>query len=110
MTGIPHGAEMGRTLAPYSMQIESIENRLKDFRKTLQSADKAAFDSIFRAAKLQMQAGVMASNPNPYDSIALAAIVEHERRLDDQARDIRELHDQLTLLHKEFSVIRSMAV
>ncbi|MEQ9365152.1 MAG: hypothetical protein RIF32_12960, partial [Leptospirales bacterium] len=71
---------MGRTLAPYSMQIEAIEERLKKFRRGLRREDQTAFDSIMRAARYQLQSGVLAASPNPLDSVTLSALIDQDRR------------------------------
>lgn len=101
---------MGRTLAPYSMQIDAIEDRLKKFRRGLRRDDQAAFDSIMRAARYQLQSGVLAASPNPFDSVTLSALIEQERRLCAYQSEIEELRSQLDVLGREFSVLRSMAV
>ncbi len=96
---------MGRTLAPYSMQIEAIEARLQKFRRGLRKDDQDALDAILRSAKLQLQSGVLAASPNPFDSVALAALIEHERRLgaheerlsacEDESEERQDLFEQL---------------
>lgn len=101
---------MGRTLAPYSMQIDAIEDRLKKFRRGLRHEDQIAFDSIMRAARYQLQSGVLAASPNPFDSVTLSALIEQERRLCEYQQAIEELQKQLQVLGREFSVVRSMAV
>ncbi|MCR9143708.1 MAG: hypothetical protein NXI24_15785 [bacterium] len=101
---------MGRTLAPYSMQIEAIEERLKKFRRGLRREDQTALDSIMRAARYQLQSGVLAASPNPFDSVALSALIDQERRLCAYQSEIEDLRNQLQVLGKEFSVVRSMAV
>lgn len=101
---------MGRTLAPYSMQIDAIEDRLKKFRRGLRREDQAAFDSIIRAARYQLQSGVLAASPNPFDSVTLSALIEQERRMCEYQREIEELREQIQVLGKEFFVVRSMAM
>lgn len=83
---------MGRTIEPYSRQIERIEERLKDFRKGLRKKDQEAFDDLMRISKLQIQAGVMASNPNPFDSMMLSMLIA-------LLNDIKELKSQVEKLN-----------
>jgi len=70
---------MGRTLKPYSMQMDLVEERFKNFRRALRKEDQKIFDELIHAARLQAQAGVMASAPNPFDSMAMAMLIEMRR-------------------------------
>lgn len=74
---------MGRTVAPYSWQIEVVRHRFAKFRRSLRRADQALFDALMRYAKVHVQAGVMASYPNPADPVFLSIVLEQERRIAD---------------------------
>lgn len=72
---------MGRTIAPYSRQMLQIEENLSDFRRSLRKSDQEIFDDLIRTAKLQVQAGVMASLPYPIDSMILSMLIETKKKL-----------------------------
>ncbi len=72
---------MGRTVAPYSHQIEITKERLSDFRRGLSRPDQEIFDDIFRIAKRQLAAGVMASNPYSMETILLSNLIHIKREI-----------------------------
>ena len=86
---------MGRTVTPYSIQIEAVRARFKNFRRALRKSDQEIFDELFRYAKGNVQAGVMAASPNPADSVFLAILMELRRQLKTQEEKIRELEKEL---------------
>lgn len=63
---------MGRTVLAYSMAIERVIARFKNYRRGLRAEDKEIFDELMRIAKRQVQAGVMAQHPNAYDAMSMA--------------------------------------
>lgn len=82
---------MGRTITPYSMQIEMIRKRLSGFRRALRKEEQLIFDEIFRQAKFNVQSGVMASNPNPLDSIILTVLIEQQKELSFMKEKIEKI-------------------
>jgi len=86
---------MGRTITPYSMQTDMIAERFKKFRRSLRREDKAIFDALMRYAKMQIQAGVMAVNPNPFDSMAVAMLIELQKQIRENAEEIEKLKRRL---------------
>lgn len=91
---------MGRTLAPYSMQIDMVLQRFGDFRRGLRKSDQAIFDRLIRFARLQLQSGVMASSPNPFDSMAMTMLLEMQKQLDEQAAILRRLEQNIERLDR----------
>ncbi len=79
---------MGRTVTPYSMQLQIIRRRLQNFRRALRKEDQLIFDELFRHAKFNVQAGVMAANPNPIDSILLAILIEQQKQINELRRQL----------------------
>ena len=77
---------MGRTVMPYSMQIDRVQQRFQKFRRSLRRDDQEIFDQLFRDARRQVQAGVMAANPNPADSVFLSALIATRADLRKQQR------------------------
>jgi len=67
---------MGRTVVPYSHQIDLTKERLNDFRRGLPKPDQEVFDEIFRIAKRHLAAGVMASNPYSIETILLSNLIQ----------------------------------
>jgi len=76
---------MGRTVVPYSMKMDLVISRFEAFRKGLRRNDREKFDELMRAAKMQVQAGVMAQHPNAFDSISMAIHLELKKQIDEIA-------------------------
>lgn len=85
---------MGRTITPYSRQMLQIEENLSDFRKALRKSDQEIFDDLIRTAKLQVQAGVMASLPYPIDSMMLSMLIELKKDITELKKRLEKIPDQ----------------
>ncbi|MCB1202194.1 MAG: hypothetical protein KDK41_16210 [Leptospiraceae bacterium] len=70
---------MGRTLIPYSRQIQIFEERMSSFRRGLRRSDQLLFDQLLSAAKIQVAAGAMAASPDPDSSIFISIAIELKR-------------------------------
>ena len=81
---------MGRSLPPFSQLIEAERWRWAPFRRALSKEDQAAFDRLFDCAKLHVQVGVMISRPWPFETIVMAVVLEHQRRIEEVVRRIEE--------------------
>ncbi len=86
---------MGRTVEPYSRQILRVEERLSDFKRALRKSDQETFDELIRAAKLNLQAGVMASNPNPLDSMLVSMILSLSKEVKSLQKELRSTKERL---------------
>lgn len=86
---------MGRTHLPYSVQIDLIEDRLKKLRRSLRKNDQNIFDRLIRYARMQIQAGAMASSPNPFDSMAMSMLIELQRQIDSDRIEIQKIREDL---------------
>ena len=73
---------MGRTLPPFSQLIEQERRTWGPFRRALRKEDQATFDRLFDYAKLHVQAGVYLSRPWPFEVIAMAILLEQQKRLE----------------------------
>lgn len=73
---------MGKTLPPFSQLIEYERRRWAPFKRALPKKDQATFDRLFDCAKLHVQAGVMVSRPLALETIVLAVLLEHEKRVE----------------------------
>jgi len=84
---------MGRTVLAYSLQLQLLEKRNKGFRRALRKEDQKIFDNLLRMGKMQVQAGVMASNPNPTDSLFFSILIELKKEIEILKRDL-EIKEQ----------------
>jgi hypothetical protein len=73
---------MSKTLPPLSQLIEQERRRWAPFKKALAKADQAIVDRLFDCAQRQVQAGVYALRPWALGTIVLAALLEHEKLLE----------------------------
>ena len=81
---------MGKTLPPFSQLIEFERRRWAPFKRALPKADQALFDRLFDCAKLHIQAGVMVSRPWPFETIVMAVLLEHEKRIEHLMRQLEQ--------------------
>jgi hypothetical protein len=81
---------MGKTLPPFSQQIETERRRWMPFKKALPKADRPIFDRLFECAMLHIQAGVMVSRPWPFETIVMAILLEHEKRIEHLMRQLEQ--------------------
>jgi hypothetical protein len=79
---------MGKTLPPFSQLVEAERRRWMPFKKALPKADQPLFDRLFDCAKLHIQAGVMVSRPWPFETIVMAILLEHEKRIESLMRPL----------------------
>ncbi len=103
---------MGRTIIPYTMQMEMIQTRLKEFRRALRVGDRELFDGLMREARKYVQSGVMAAAPDPFHPMALSMLLslfqelEHLKLLQkEERRELQTLQERCHKLEKapEFS-------
>ncbi|MCW7493029.1 hypothetical protein ND861_11705 [Leptospira sp. 2 VSF19] len=85
---------MGRTIVPYSRQMLQIEENLSDFRRSLRRQDQEIFDELMRTAKLQVQAGVMASLPYPIDSMILSMLIDLKKEVNEIKKGLQKIPDK----------------
>ncbi|TGN20202.1 hypothetical protein [Leptospira idonii] len=85
---------MGRTVTPYSRQIQQVESNLLEFRRGLRKQDQEVFDELIRNSKLQVQAGVMGSSPYPIDSMLLSMTIQLKKEVMELQKEIRNLKGQ----------------
>ena len=79
---------------PYSSAVDAANERLAEFRRGLRKDDREIFDELMRYAKTQIQAGVMASSPNPFDSMSLIMHIQ-------LAKQVKALLAEVETLKKE---------
>jgi hypothetical protein len=57
----------------------------------LPKADQAIFDRLFDCAKLHVQAGVMVSRPWAFETMVIAVLLEHEKRIEQLLHRLQEV-------------------
>lgn len=72
--------------------------RFKDFEKALRKDDREVFQELMRFAKTQIQTGVMASNPNPFDSMSLTMHIQIMKKLSSALEEIEKLKKEIAIL------------
>jgi hypothetical protein len=72
---------MGKTLPPFSQLIEAERRRWVPFKRALPKEDQAVFDRLFDCAKLHIQAGIIISRPRSFETLVMAVLLEHEKRV-----------------------------
>lgn len=98
---------MGRTVSPYSWQIERLRERFRRFRRALRREDQKLFDELMLYAKLHVQAGVMAASPNPADTVFLSIMIEQQRLLLRHTVELERQRSEIALLRSEVAALRS---
>ncbi|TGK01680.1 hypothetical protein EHO59_11250 [Leptospira semungkisensis] len=84
---------MGRTVIPYSRQMQYVESSLGQFRRGLRKPDQEIFDELIRVAKLQVQAGVMASSPYPIDTMLLTMMIDLKKEIFRLRKELENLRE-----------------
>jgi hypothetical protein len=56
----------------------------------LAEADQPIFNRLFDCAKPHIQAGVMVSSPWPFETIVIAVLLEHEKRIEHLMRQLEQ--------------------
>jgi hypothetical protein len=52
-----------------------------EFKEALEEMDQEAFVSLLRHAKLHAEAGSKIKNPDPFESVVMSILVEHQKEL-----------------------------
>lgn len=87
---------MGRTVQPYSQQVQVIEERFKGFRRALRKEDQVILDRLLLTAKKQLQSGVMSASPNPFDSMALSMMIDLQKQIERLKEEVQKLKSSKT--------------
>lgn len=99
---------MGRTVSPYSWQIERLRERFRRFRRALRREDQKLFDDLMLFAKLHVQAGVMAASPNPADTVFLSIMIEQQRLLLRHTVEMERQRLEIAALRSALSEARQL--
>jgi hypothetical protein len=67
-------------------------SRWREFRKILSDDDKEVFDEVMNRSKLFASASSCALRTNVFESLCMAIILDHQRRLEKLATEFEQLH------------------
>jgi hypothetical protein len=73
---------MGRTVTPFSIVLAEEQARFKDLRRALRKEDQRRLDELFEFARRNVQAGVMAADPDPLAPLILLMLIEMLARIE----------------------------
>jgi hypothetical protein len=83
---------MGRTVPTFRLVVDSFGWEWADFKRALRRPDQEAFDELLNHARRHAAAGTNATNPNPFEPIVMAILVEHERLLQQLREYVERQH------------------
>ena len=84
---------MGRTVATWRMRGEGRIEGWKQFRRTLRSQERSAYDSMVNAARNRAAACGMIPTVDPMEPILLAMLVEAYERISKIEDEIERLRN-----------------
>jgi hypothetical protein len=67
-------------------------SRWREFRNKLPTEDKAMFDEFMNNSKLHSSASSCALRTNVFEGLCMAILLDHQRRLENLARELEQLH------------------
>lgn len=83
---------MGRTIPSFRMLLNAEIARWREFRNKLPNNDKPAFDDLINNSKLHSSASQCTLRTNVFESLCMAIILNHQKRLEDIAARIEQMH------------------
>ena len=72
---------MGRTVPSFRMIIEGFGWEWREFKRALRDLDRQSFEHLINHARRHAEAGTNMTNPNPFEPIVMAILVEHEKEI-----------------------------
>ena len=72
---------MGRTLRSATQLVDGEKDALGKFRRALRKSDQAAFDDLFRGARIHVAEIGYAAHLLPFESVLLAMLLEEHKRV-----------------------------
>ncbi len=94
---------MGRTVLPFSRDLEQEAQEWRKFRRGLRREDQQFLDRLFEEARLHVQAGVYASRPWPFETILISILLEHEKALVELRSKLKVLEERNKEIEYSFS-------
>ena len=65
----------------FSQALEQEIQEWKKFRRALRKEDQQFLDRLFEKAMLHVEAGILASQPWPFETILISILLKHEKTL-----------------------------
>ena len=91
---------MGRTVLPFSEVLAEKQQQFSKFRRALREEDQHAFDALFEQARLNIQAAVYYSNPDPAEAFFLSVLIEHWKAYDELVKKLADLEARVEALQQ----------
>ncbi len=82
---------MGRTVPTFREIIEKKKKKWKKFREALRKREKKAFDEMIEHCRNHTSASSQVKDPDPFRSMLLSILLEHQKDLDSIKREIDEI-------------------
>jgi hypothetical protein len=77
---------MNPRMMPFSQMIEQERRRWMPFQQALAKEDQEAFDRMLECAKRRLQAEVQLRRPWGCETVVMAVLLEHEKRVEQVLR------------------------
>lgn len=85
---------MGRTVPTFTQVIQKEIESWSKFRRGLRKEDQELFDEMFRAPRIHLAASTYTMRVIPFESIAMAIMLEQEKQ-------IKRLEDKINALEEQ---------
>lgn len=85
---------MGRTVPTFTQIIQKEIESWSKFRRGLRKEDQELFDEMFRAPRIHLAASTYTMRVIPFESIAMAIMLEQEKQ-------IKRLEDKINALEEQ---------
>ncbi len=86
---------MGRTVPTFRKIIKRAKKRWKEFRKALRKSEKKAFDKMIEHCRNHTSASSQVKDPEPFRSMLISILLEHQKEIDSIEKKIDEILDNL---------------
>lgn len=85
------GGVMGRTVPTFTQVIQKEVESWSKFRRGLRKEDQELFDEMFRAPRIHLAASTYTMRVIPFESVAMAIMLEQEKEIKELKKRIQEL-------------------
>jgi len=85
---------MGRTVPTFTQVIQKEIESWSKFRRGLRKEDQEIFDEMFRAPRIHLAASTYTMRVIPFESVAMAIMLEQQKRIKKLEEKINMLEEQ----------------
>ncbi len=85
---------MGRTVPTFTQVIQKEIESWSKFRRGLRKEDQELFDEMFRAPRIHLAASTYTMRVIPFESVAMAIMLEQEKQIKELEKKINVLEEQ----------------